>query len=319
MAGTGRGNMPPLRGNNSRVVGILCADIHLCGKPPIARSGEPDWYKAMVRPLREVKALAETHHAPVLCAGDVFDHWRSEPELINFALNELPEMWAIPGQHDLPQHSMELIHRSAFQTLVQAGVIHIPDPAGTEISDDVVVYPFPWGVPLTFPHRNSSVGKLDVALLHEYVWTPGTEFGGGAAPKSGEVSSLMIRAKGFDVVVSGDNHIPFDVVEAGTLIWNCGGFMRRKITEVNATPRVGLLHADGTVTPHYLDIAGEVLEDHGPVTVTCPAVPDFGEFVEGWKLLGVDEFDFPAAVEKAMREQETPENTRKIVLLALGK
>jgi hypothetical protein len=55
-----------------KVIAILCADLHLSHKPPIARSNEPCWYTAMKRQLNELSNLSQKWEAPVLCAGDVF-------------------------------------------------------------------------------------------------------------------------------------------------------------------------------------------------------------------------------------------------------
>ena len=43
--------------------------------------------------------------------------------LISFAIRELPSCYAIPGQHDLPNHSYTDIQRSAYWVLVEAGII----------------------------------------------------------------------------------------------------------------------------------------------------------------------------------------------------
>ena len=108
----------------TRVVAIACADIHLQHTAPICRSGEPDWYAAMARPLEELRGLQENYDCPILCAGDVFNHWNNcPPELINWAIKHLPKMYAIPGQHDLPQHRLDDVRKSAYWTMVEAGVI----------------------------------------------------------------------------------------------------------------------------------------------------------------------------------------------------
>lgn len=98
------------------VIAVLCSDIHLCHTCPPARSNEPNWYDAMARTLDELAGIASHYYVPILCAGDVFDRWNSPPELINFAIKHLPPMHCIPGQHDLPNHSLEDIRRSAYST-----------------------------------------------------------------------------------------------------------------------------------------------------------------------------------------------------------
>ena len=54
----------------------------------------------MQRSLEQIRDLQKEFDCPVICAGDIFDKWNSPPELINFAYDNLPEIYAIPGQHD---------------------------------------------------------------------------------------------------------------------------------------------------------------------------------------------------------------------------
>lgn len=223
---------------SSDAVAVLVSDIHLSHKPPLARSAEPDWYAAMARQLRELKELAEG--IPILCAGDVFDKWNSPPELINFAIDELPHMYCVPGQHDLPHHNLEDIRKTAYATLVKAGVItNIVEPvviAGSRI----VAYGAPWG--RSIPSPEPIKGKLQVLVAHMYCHKNG--FGFPGAPKEQNVTVLSHDTNCFDAAVFGDNHKGFLYKER---ILNHGTFYRRKMDEVNYQPQVGLLFRDGTI------------------------------------------------------------------------
>lgn len=104
---------------------VLCGDLHLSEKAPVARWREKDeWYGAMARALDELSELSRSYASPIICAGDVFDRWKASPALIHFALTNLPvDMHCIPGQHDLPYHSLENMNESAYGVLVKAGKI----------------------------------------------------------------------------------------------------------------------------------------------------------------------------------------------------
>ncbi len=78
---------------------IFVSDIHLSAKPPALRHLEPNWFEAMARPIREMRRLAEKLDVPVICGGDIFDFWNPPAELISFAIQELPKLYAVPGQH----------------------------------------------------------------------------------------------------------------------------------------------------------------------------------------------------------------------------
>ena len=83
-------------------IALLCSDIHLSLNSPICRGLDRErWFETMAHYLKKLKDIAKDHAVPIVCAGDVFDKWNSPPELINFALKHLPEMYAILPNHNL--------------------------------------------------------------------------------------------------------------------------------------------------------------------------------------------------------------------------
>ncbi len=232
---------------------IVCSDIHLCHTPPAARAAEPNWYAAMGRALDQLREIQEDVRVPILCGGDLFDRWNSGPELINWAMRKLPEMYAIPGQHDLPYHRIEDIRKSAYWTLVEARTIKDMGQAPNMIrATKLFVHPFPWGSnlnSLTFENGKRS-DEIDVALAHRCVW--GTESPYPGAPADGQAAAVAKQLKGFDVAVFGDNHYGFTAGSDPT-IYNCGCLIQRKQNERDYQPAVGIIMSDGTVERRYLD------------------------------------------------------------------
>lgn len=215
---------------------IVCSDIHLSHLPPIARTGEANWYGVMKRQLQELKALKkELDPIPLICAGDVFDHWRSPPELINFALKYLPEMYAITGQHDLPYHNYEDLHRSAYWTLVQAGLIYHIEPLESQRINSIDVVGLPWGASAD----TSKEFKGDLAVIHSYCWK-GKRIPGLTTDRTHHDSWWKdLKRRGFKAALFGDNHHGF-LANNGHLL-NSGTFFRRKISESDYQPKVGIL------------------------------------------------------------------------------
>ena len=129
------------------VIAIEVADLHLSHRGPSNRTAKPDWYEIMAYYLDQLTALQIKYdHCPIVVAGDFLDHWNQPPELINFLIDELPEnIYGIPGQHDLPNHSYDHIHRSAYWTLVEAGKINdIKYPNRMIVPDqNLALYSFP--------------------------------------------------------------------------------------------------------------------------------------------------------------------------------
>lgn len=249
---------------------IFVSDIHLSHNPPSLRHEEPDWYEAMRRVLCELRMLQRRLDAIVLCAGDVFDAWNSPPELINFAIEQLPKMYAIPGQHDLPYHNYEKIEQSAYWTLVEAGTITNIEP-GTYIETyGYKIHGFPYGFPLVPNEKKDD--DIHIALVHSYCWIDGKSHGNA----SEKTNLRNYEISGYDFVAFGDNHIGF---VSGNVI-NCGGLFRRTKADMNRNPFVGVL-INGKIKKHLIDCSQDVysLQDR-QVKV------NFNEFLHDVKELG---------------------------------
>ena len=300
--------MPTVR----KPIAIACADIHLTLTAPLARAGEPDWLMAQARPLKQLSKLASKWDIPIINAGDIFDRWNTMPELINWAIEYLPEMFAIPGQHDLPLHSLDLIHKSAYLTLVNAEVIQELSPKGISREDlgDLKIFGYPFGTPIGKP---PVCDGIKIAVVHEYTWEEGSSYPG--APKERHIKEQW-KWKGWDIVIVGDNHKGFLTKKGNTTIFNCGALQRRKSDEISYRPQVGLIYADGSVEPYYLDCSEDVIEQ----TVSEREVKEDMElkgFLEELTKLQESELNFREALLHALDEKKSSAEVRKILLEAL--
>lgn len=218
---------------------ILTADLHIRDTIPECRID--DFIEAQTKKLLFLKKLQEEYNVPVLVAGDIFHHWKPNPWLISYALNYLPDgLIGIPGQHDLPAHNMDNFEKCGLNTLAQAGKIHVL------INDSIykhrmlsAIVGFPWGMEL----RGTTItGKYRIAIIHHLVYKgippfPGAENVGGTA------RSIIKKMKGFDLIVSGDNHQTFVEEYNGRLLVNPGSFMRTTAAQIDHKPCVFLWEA----------------------------------------------------------------------------
>lgn len=309
-----------MRKTNDKVIAILCADIHLCVKPPRARRDEGDnWFKAMLKPLNHLSQLSNQYNAPILCAGDIFDHWRADPVLINFALKYLPEMYAIPGQHDLPLHNIGLIEKSAFWTLCLADrIIPVIQDEPVMAKGGVVVHGFPWGKKLTSLKKKIE-GKYHVALVHEFFYKKGFEHPG--APVEQHISKYKKLVVGYHSVVFGDNHKGFKSTVSEVPVWNCGTLMRRKTDEKDYIPRIGLLCASGRILTHRVSIRNEKFKDKEEDMKGNwrKNTDDLGDFLHGLRQNCDKNIDYIEAVELLMKNYSVNNKVRKLLLEALDR
>lgn len=285
------------------VIAIFCSDLHLSLTPPPLRSKEPDWFAAMQRPLDELRQLQEKHGCPIFCAGDVFDRWNAPAELINWTIQHLPHMYVIPGQHDLPDHDLSQIERSAYWTLVQSKAITDLPRVNGFTSDKwpgLCVRAFPFGETIC-PNRNLPKSDIHIAVIHQYNWIPGCSY--QDASRQASLHRNRPEFDGYDIVVSGDNHIPFSCSSSkdGSCFINCGGIMRRKTNDY-FDPCVWLLQKADTrigfkVTRHRLDISKDkYLETAKAQEMEKDSSTDLSGLMKRLEELGACALDFVAAM-----------------------
>jgi hypothetical protein len=314
-------------GTDNPVLALLTADWHLTLTPPVARSVEANWLDRQWDYLNQLRLFQINYgnpHAPlpILFAGDLFDKWNVPSELVNWAIRALPpNLYGVPGQHDLPHHRLEDIKKSSFWTLVEAGKVHYLEPhkpvdlAG---HTPLRLFGFPWGCQLT-PRRFEVVDSicLNVAVVHQYLWIKGRSYVG--ADERCRARNFKKGLKGYDVAVFGDNHQSFNIKVGDCLVHNCGGFQRRKADEVGYQPTVGLLHADGTITRKKLNCQQDQFVEQTELAVLQSNWGSVEDFMAELASLSDVAINFAEALEMMFRERQVTPEVRQVVLQAMEK
>lgn len=300
----------------SNPIAVLCSDIHLSSVAPVARSCEPDWYEAQARYLKHLKAVAGD--LPIICAGDVFHRWNSMPEITNFALDQLPEMWAVPGQHDLSHHQYEGMHKSAFGTLVRAGRIKLlPPEKPTRIGKRLRAWGFPWGTPLrllpTFVGKDA--GVVDLAVVHAYIWVKGKGFPG--ADDKCRLGAYTKSLGCFDAAVFGDNHKGFLVGDKDSVtVFNHGAFIPRSSDESTYIPHLGVLMDDGSIKLHPADTSRDKWLPLEEAKFKEEEGFKMQEFLKQLQKLGTDPMNFEQAIKSYLQRYQITPEAAKIIMEA---
>lgn len=213
---------------------ILTSDWHLREDTPTCFTG--DFQMEQWEAVQTVFDLQAKYDCPVVHAGDLFHHWKPSPWLLSQALFFLPNnFWSIYGQHDLPQHSLELQEKSGTHTLFKAGKIHIlprvhfgQKPEDFHYINDVGV--------------EGWVGVKDKRIL---VWHHMTYINPpypGAT--GGNAISILRKYPQYDLICCGDNHQSFYTEYEGRLLVNPGNLTRQTADQIDFQPRVALWYAD---------------------------------------------------------------------------
>jgi len=263
--------------------------------------------------LKQLKDMAFS--VPIICAGDVFDRWNASPELINFALKHLPDgMICVPGQHDLPNHRRDLMHRSGYGVLSQTGKIKDISESVLVSRHGFAVYGYGWEEeiePLSDqkadPHTSKAI--LHVAVIHRYMWVTEASYPG--APEEAHLAAFKKQLRGYDVALVGDNHIYFTALAGGCRVFNAGGFIRRKSDEIERKPRVGLLYDNGMVVPHQLDVSGDKFYEDAKKREEVPV--NMKEFLDSLEGLGEQGLDFQEAVRQHLRNGDLKKPVKQLI------
>ena len=305
------------RSQTKKASAILSADMHLRLDTPEARTD--DYRAAQARKVKFLADLQREHDCPILDAGDMFHKWRVEPELEGFALLNLPaDIITVPGNHDLPNHSLALYHKSSLHVLEAAGKvrvlktdsgnrIHSPD---TFVIDGIQILGFPYGEPLVGVDSDS---RRTVAIVHAYIgesMPPGVE---GYTP-----AQLLAALPGFDLIVSGHNHVPLVYEHRGRVVVNPGSMMRMFADQGDMKPGVFLWYAgENTVERVEYPIAPSVVSREHIETreARTDRMDAFVARLDSEYEVGLS---FEKNIEAHFAKNKTDKKVRELVMEAIG-
>ena len=224
--------------------GILCGDNHLREDTPTCFTG--DWHQEQWKAMELIRNLQARYKCPVLNSGDLFHHWKASPSLLSQALFFLPEDFnSIAGQHDLPQHALELINKSGLHTLEVAGKLNVLK--GCHFGQE--------------PFEPSITLKNKTILVWHHMTYLQKPFPGASG---GMAEGILRKYPQFDLIVTGDNHTSFTVEYKGRRFVNTGNMTRQSVAQIDFKPCVWLWYAeDNSVEQVFLPIQeGVISREH---------------------------------------------------------
>jgi hypothetical protein len=302
-----------------QTIALAVSDVHFCHTPPICRAGEPDWYAALDRQWSNVYEFwSRCGGPPILIAGDLFDKWNPPYELWLHVYNLFKRYFppgtiiTIPGQHDLPNHSLDHIHRSAYGALCETGVVvglygrlnthHLYEHNGIRVG----VVGYPWGTEQTaVPEAVDDWADITIALTHRYAYdSPKHAFHG--APDASKVTDQSFP--GYTFVHYGDNHIRW---KSGRYV-NPGSFYRRHSSDVKHMPGGYYLKADATVRDWYIDTVPDVFE--APNTPAASNTRDVSMVVRHLSQLTANTADVGTLIRQAVEISHHPQTIKDKIL-----
>lgn len=215
---------------------ILTGDWHIREDIPVCRtdnSEETQWKK-----IRFISDLQKEHWCPVIHSGDLYNHWKPSPYLIAKTIEYLPDQFhTVYGNHDLPQHNLELQNKSGIHVLKMAKKLEVLKGCH-------------WGETPTKPSLIIKGRKILVWHVMTYqakkLWSDMTD------PKA---AKILRKYTDYDLILTGHNHQSFVEEHEGRLLVNPGSIMRMDADQLDAKPCIWLYYADtNTVEPIYIPI-----------------------------------------------------------------
>lgn len=231
---------------------ILTGDWHLREDTPICRID--DFWTAQWNKVDQIVELQCKYDCPVVHSGDLFDHWKPSPYLISMTLLHLPErFWTVYGNHDLPQHNINLAEKTGVMVLANADKLRIFEECHWLGSPTVGSFFFP-GADKPGIDRN-------LLVWHVMTWKTKNPIPGGSDPTA---KQLLKKYPQFDIIVTGHNHETFVEEYEGRLLVNPGALTRQTADQMDHKPCVFLWYSEtNSVEQVFLDCEdGVVTREH---------------------------------------------------------
>lgn len=302
---------------------IITADLHLRDTAPKCRTD--DYWKAQNGKIKFIRELQQQYQVPILDGGDLLDTWKSSPYLEGWAIDNLPDgIITVPGNHELPYHNVDRLGRSSLNVLGKAKKIQIVQVGDPLFKSNLMFYGFPFGTSseaineisekIMNLKEDKKIEKENykfVAICHilvyekENLW-PGLE--------TISAMALLRKLKGFDLMVTGHNHLSFTVRYGEQLLVNPGSMMRMTADQVNHKPRVYLWYAEtNEVEPIYLPIEqGVISRKH--IEQQTQRNERMEAFVNQLDKQYTVDLDFKANIEKYFELHSTQDSVRQLTM-----
>jgi len=227
------------------------------------------------------------------------------------------DIFVVPGQHDLPNHNLEMLEKSALGVLGASGFIYILTDREFYYREEFILHPFPYGKKIENcgSYQKKKNGQYAVAISHQLVFESAPQ--GWEQGKGISGMRLLEQFPEYDLILTGDNHKPFIVEHEGNLLVNPGSMMRSSADQVSHRPRVYLWYADeGRVDPVYLPIKRNVLSrEHIEQEKAREARMD--AFVTSVKSGGEIKLSFEDNMTDHLRENSAPKRTEEKIWEAM--
>ncbi len=279
---------------------ILTSDWHLRDTIPACRTDE--YEAAQWRKIRHIAMQQKKYGCPIYHAGDLFDHWKPSPYLIAKALQYLPELFhTIYGNHDLPQHNLDLAEKCGIYALEAAGRLTVLDGVHWGYKPDGDISAEIKGRKILVWHTMTYQGKIPY---------PGCT----DTPSAG----LLRKYKEYDLILTGHNHQQFVEQHEGRVLLNPGAIFRQESDEAEFEPKIWFYYAStNEVIPYIIPHEKGVVSRPENVVRVDERNDRIDAFISKLDADWEGDVSFEQNLEIAIKENEVEAEVRKIIYKAI--
>jgi putative phosphoesterase len=279
---------------------IITSDWHLRDTTPICRVD--DFETTQWRKVDFISRLQRRLKCPVIHAGDLFEKWKPSPYLLAKTIEHLPkDFYTIYGNHDLPQHNIELKNRCGVYVLEKANVLTVIDGRH-------------WNVDYNENQWFEIEGRK-IHMAHIMTYQGKTPYPGCTdTPASG----LLRKYKDFDLIITGHNHMQFVEKHNGRLLLNPGSLTRQSSNERGWKPCVWVWCAkDNSLEQVFLPVESDAVQVPERIAEKEQREERIDAFISRLNTEWGEEMDFEANIRKAIAVNDVPKSIQDIIYKAV--
>ena len=279
---------------------IITSDWHLRDTTPICRVD--DFETTQWRKVDFISRLQRRLKCPVIHAGDLFEKWKPSPYLLAKTIEHLPkDFYTIYGNHDLPQHNIELKNRCGVYVLEKANVLTVIDGRH-------------WNVDYNENQWFEIEGRK-IHIAHIMTYQGKTPYPGCTdTPASG----LLRKYKDFDLIITGHNHMQFVEKHNGRLLLNPGSLTRQSSNERGWKPCVWVWCAkDNSLEQVFLPVELDAVQVPERIAEKEQREERIDAFISRLNTEWGEEMDFEANIRKAIAVNDVPKSIQDIIYKAV--
>jgi DNA repair exonuclease SbcCD nuclease subunit len=303
------------KNKSKRPTAIITSDIHLSETIPASRID--DFLHAQKVKLKFLTNFQAKYNCPVIDAGDIFHHWKPSPWLMSRAYDLLPDdMITIPGNHDLPGHSLEFYNKSGLSFLESVGKLTVLKNQFITNDFDLCIRGVAYGQDTNYAKiKKENNAKRNILVIHEMVFPDRGCFYLNGAESICAMDILKEFGHMYDLVITGHNHKAFTVKreDTGSILVNPGSMMRRTADQENYKPCFFFYYAEeNEVEQIHYPIEDNVF-DTRHITVNEEREKRLQAYIEKMNTRFDIGFSFVNNLEMFFKENKTPKRIRELI------